>query len=241
MLTIDQVVSYIRRSLGAPFLSLEYDNQTLVPFITEDALTLFTQYVPDVNRIVIDTSKPKTCRVHSDVKNLFWVKDPDERQVLSVVDVSMDNSAFLALGYPYFLPYSSSSNAVEYSLSMANADIALKFSKTDITWRQERNLNQVWIYCEDSLSNLFSIKYTRTHDTTLSTIPNEYIQVFKDLSLAYVMKSIGEIRSKYGTLNTPVADIQIDNSIRDRGDSLLDKCKEDLDKRQLIFTHVYVN
>lgn len=240
MLTVDQVCSYIKRSLGSPYIPLELTNDELLPYITEDALTLFTEYVPDVNRIVLDISNPKKFRVYPKVENLFWVKDPDERQVLSIVDVNKDSNAYLAFGYPVFMPYTSAENAMNYALSMANADIAMQYSKTDLSWQQERNLNQVWIYCEDSISNLFSVKYTRTHDLNLSTIPQEYNQTFKDTALAYVMKSIGEIRSKYSTLNTPVNDIQIDNSIRDRGDSLLDKCKDKLEKTALIFTHVYL-
>ena len=239
MITVNEIVNYINRSLGAPFVALELSKEDFIPFIQEEALDVFTEYVPDINRIVINTEKKKDL-VNPKVKNLFWVKDPDERQVLSVINVSMDQSAFLAMGYPIFMPFTSADNVSEYALSMANADIGLAYSKTDVTWHQERNLNQVWIYCSDSMSKLFNVEYTRTHDKDLSTIPHEYNQLFRDLCLGFVMKSIGEIRSKYSTLNTPVNDITIENSIRDRGEQLIDKTKEELEKKALILTHVVI-
>lgn len=238
-MTIDEVTRYINRSLGAPFVALELSKEDFIPFIQEEALDVFTQYVPDINRIILNTDK-KENYVNKKIKNLFWVKDPDERQVLSVINVSMDFSAFLAMGYPIFMPFTSADNVSEYALSMANADIGLAYSKTDVTWHQERNLNQVWIYCSDSMSKVFSIEYTRTHDPDLSTIPHEYNQLFRDLCLGFVMKSIGEIRSKYGTLNTPISDISLDNSLRDRGESLIDKTKEELEKKALILTHIVI-
>lgn len=240
MLTVDQVIRYINRRLGAPYVALELNNDDFKEFIQEDALSLFTEFVPDTNRITLDTSKPELIRVKKDVQNLFWIKDPDERQVMSVINVSMDNSAYLVNGYPYYMPHTSPETAMDYVLAMSNADIGIQYSKTELTWEQERNLPQVWIYCEDSLSTNFSVLYTRTHDPNLSTIPQEYVQSFKDLCLAYAQLAIGEIRTKYGTINTPINDIQVDAGIRDRGETLLGKVEEKLQKTAVIFTHAYV-
>lgn len=241
MLTVDEVCKYIQRTLGTPLVSLELTNDMLLPYIQEDALSHFESYIPDVNRIVLDTSETSKDRVRNNIKNLFWVKDPECRQVSMITDVNEDKMVHLAFGEPYIMPITGVDSVIDYAMAINSADIARYYSSSHLTWYQEKHLPQVWIFSEDSLSHYFSVEYTRSHDPSLSTIPQEFKKLFKDLCLAYVMRSIGEIRTKYGTLNTPVGDIQIDGGLRERGESLLNKCDEELQKKATIFTHVDVD
>jgi hypothetical protein len=235
VLTVEQIVSYIKRTLGTPFVSIELVDSIIETIVIEDVLPIFTQYVPDSNRIIIDKSK-KDQRVDPKIKNLYWVRDPDEREVLCVVDVTETHGALIASNYPIILPIGSYESLPEMVLNIHKAEYAMKYSTSDLTWKQEQNLNQVWIYGNDSLSNYYSVRYTRTHAEDLSTVPYEYIQSFRDLSLAQVQIVLGNIRQKYGTLNTPLGDIQINTEIGAKGTELFNATVEKLLKTQPTFT-----
>ena len=239
MLTIAKTLSYINRKLGGRFVSLELEQQDIIDVITEDALPEFTRYIPDINFIMINRHDT-ALRVNPKIENLFWVKDPDGRRVLVITDVIPDLGSQIVHGYPLVMPITSFEDVDDIALQIQTSELAMMFSKNDLTWSQERELNQIWLYAIDSLCVDFKVEYTREHNPDLSTIPIEHEALFKDLCRAHVMENIGEIRKKYGTLATPMGDIAISADIASDGKELHSTVTEELKKNETVYVNVFV-
>ena len=238
MITVGEVVSYIKRSLGEPFVSLELMNSQIEEIVMEDALKDFTKYVPDTNRIILE--KKISNRVNPKMENLYWIRDPEERRVYSVIEVNQSNDASIASNYPITMPITSYDGLPEKVLQIHKSVYSMHFTSSDLTWRQEGTKNQVWIFSDDSLSGYYSVKYTRSHAPDLHSIPEEYVMDFQNLSLARVQIVLGSIRTKYGTLNTPLGDIQINAEIGNQGKELLNATIEELKKIQPPHVPLYI-
>jgi len=239
MLTIAKTLGYINRKLGGRFVSLELEQQDIVDVITEDALPEFTRYIPDMNFIMLNRHDV-SLRVNPKIENLFWVKDPDGRRVLTILDAIPDLGSQMVHGYPLFMPITSFEDVDDIALQIQISELAMRFSKHDLTWSQERELNQIWLYAIDSLCTDFKIEYTREHNPDLSTIPIEHEALFKDLCRAHVMENIGEIRKKYGTLSTPMGEIAINTEISSEGKELHNTAIEELKKNETVYVNVMV-
>lgn len=235
MININNVIGYIKRQLGSPFVSSELDDKSIEQIMKYEALLAFEKYVPDVGRIYINKHSKK----HKIKKNLYWVIDPQEREVFAVQSVEPDQTYMFANAYPYTMPVVSFESLPQIALQMTNAETAMRYGK-ELMWYQESVSNQVWIFSDDGLSGRYSISYTRSHAPDLSTIGREYASYYNDIALAYVMMTIGHIRSKYGTIGTPVGDIQLDTNLLSEGKELLSSTLEKLDKVKPIYTQIVI-
>ena len=235
MLNINQTISYIKRHLGHPFVSLEVDDQTIEGIMKHEVLMLFEQYVPDVGRIVVDKHSVK----HKIRRNLYWIIDPNEREVLAAQSVEPEMTYMFANAFPFTMPIVGFNNIPNLALQMANTQTAMRFGR-ELLWYQESIPNQIWIFSDEGLCSRYSVSYTRSHAPDLSTIGREYVMYFNDLSLAYVMMTIGHIRNKYSTIGTPLGDVPIDTNLLNEGKELLAVTLEKLDKNKPIYIQVVV-
>ena len=88
----------------------------------------------------------------------------------------------------------------------------------------------MWIYSVDGLSSKYSVSYTRSHAPDLSTINEEYAIDFANICAAQVMMVVGNIRTKYSSIGTPIGDIAVNSDLASKGESLLSSTLEKLDK-----------
>ena len=235
MVTINECVQYIKRYLGYPAVSLELSDDQIVEIIKHEALMQFETYVPDVGKIFIRKGSKK----HRVKKHLYHVIDPKDREVFVVQSVDPEQSELLANSYPYTVPIVNYNNIPDLLLDISKAHVSMKFGKS-LLWYQETGRPQVWIWSEDGLSSKYLVTYTRSHSPDLSSINREYAIDFYNLCLAYTMIGIGNIRTKYSSLNTPIGDISISGSLLEEGQTMLTSTLESLQKKAPIFTQLVV-
>ena len=109
MININDTVQFIKRRLGYPTVSLELSDSDIEDIIKHESLQLFEQYVPSTGIISI----PKGSKKYRVKKNLYWVIDPQDREVFWVQSVEPEMSELLANGYPYTTPIASFYNLPE--------------------------------------------------------------------------------------------------------------------------------
>ena len=235
VVNINDTIQFIKRKLGYPSVSLELSDNDIADIIKYETLLLFEQYIPDVGRIMIN----KYSKKHRIKKNLYWVIDPNDREVFAVQSVEPEQSELLAHGYPWTAPIISYQQVPDHLTRLAESHLAMQYGKS-LRWWQESVANQVWIFSDDSISGRYSISYTRSHAPDLSSVSREYAIDFNNIALAYTMMTIGQIRSKYSTIGTPLGDIQINNELYTQGSEILNTTVEKLDKIKPIFTQVIV-
>ena len=236
MISINEVLQYIKRNLGYPKVSLELNDEEIVDIIKHESLMAFEKLVPDKGRRIIRKGSKKF-RVK---KNLYWVIDPLDREVFWVQDVIPEESELLANGYPYTTPLIGFENIPDYVQRANQAHTMLRWGKT-LHWWQEPGINQVWIFSEEGVSGQYSVSYTRSHAPDLSTINREYAMSFMNIALANTKMVMGNIRNKYGSIGTPLGEIPINgNELYSQGETLLNSTLEDLDKIKPIFCDMVV-
>lgn len=235
MVNVNDTIQFIKRKLGYPSVSLEVSDSDIENVIKYESLLLFEQYVPDVGRILIN----KYSKKHRIKKNLYWVIDPHDREVFAVQSVEPEQAELLAFGTPWTAPIVNHTQVPDILTRLQQSHLAMQYGKS-LRWWQESIANQVWIFSDDSISGRYSISYTRSHAPDLSSISREYAIDFNNIALAYTMMMIGQIRSKYGTIGTPVGDIQINNELYSQGNEILNATIEKLDKIKPIFTQVII-
>lgn len=235
MVNLNDTLQYIKRKLGYPAVSIELSDVDIEQIIKYEALLLFEQYVPDVGRIRIN----KYSKKHRVKRNLYWVIDPKDREVFAVQSVEPEMTELMAFGYPYTVPVTTYHAVPDTLIRMSQAHLAMQYGKS-LRWWQESIPNQVWIFSDDSISSRFSISYTRSHAPDLSSISREYAIDFNNIALAYTMMMIGQIRSKYGTIGTPIGDIQLNTDLYSQGTELLNTTVEKLDKIKPIFGQIAI-
>lgn len=232
MISINQTVQYIKRSLGYPYISIELSDDQIVDVIKNEGIMTFESKVPDLGRRVIRKGSKKF-RIK---KNLYWVVDPLDREVFWVQSVIPEESEMLAHGLPYTTPIIAYDNIPDIVMRTAQGHTVYRWGK-GLHWWQIDGTPQLYIFSEDGISSQYEVSYTRSHSPDLSTINREYAKHFMDICAAQVMMIIGQIRSKYGSnIGTPVGDIPIGSSeLYSQGQTLLSSTLEDLEKIAPIF------
>lgn len=225
MISINDTIQYCKRQCGFPYVSIELSDEDIANIIKFESLLLFQQYVPDTNRITIKKGSKKY-RIKD---NLYWVIDPLDREVFWVQSVEPEESELLANSYPYQTPIVSFDSIPELLGMEEKAHTSMRYGRS-LIWMQEDGSNKLWIFSKDGISSKYSVLYTRSHAPDLSTINREYGIDFVNICAANVMMVIGNIRSKYSTIGTPVGEITLGTELYSNGQSLLTSTIEKLDK-----------
>ena len=237
MININDCLSYIKRNMGYPKVSIELSDQDLIDIIQTESRILFQQYVPHSKRRFIN----KYSKKYRIKKNLYWVRDNNDLEIFWVQDVTPDETSALATGWPYSLPTISVDN-IPYMLESINrAKINNQWSRSGLKWYQEHQGNQVWIFSEDGLCTRYSILYTCEHNPDLSSISGEYAIDFMNICLGFSKIAAGSIRSKYGSLQTPVGEIPINNELAAEGKELINATVEKLNTTKPRFVGIKID
>jgi hypothetical protein len=216
MLNKADVIYYIKTNLGFPHVTIESSDEQIWMYVKMYTLREFSKYVPDVNELVINTSDSE---VKTDVKNIFLIRDPDGCNVLNVkwyIEQEMDS---YMTGRPFQGPYTSFSSLEGFLLQMEQGDTAEHFSRSEPNYEFIQP-NKIRLYAGSRIPSYIVVRYERSQPEDLSKIPYEREIDFLNLALADTMITMGNIRRKYQSLNTPFGDIPVDTSLAERGETM---------------------
>lgn len=215
MLNQSRVLHYIKDNLAFPFQQLEYDDDKIIEHFTTYTLREFSTYVPDIERVSI-TPSSASYQVPNR-QNEYYISDPENLEIMNVVDVYFPASDLYIHGHPVFGPMSHH-EIREWALATEMANQTKSFSTYDKTI-EFIHPNIVRISPVPSEVSYCTVEYERIHPPSLRRVPNEFQILFCDLALADIQIQLGRIRKKYGdgTLRTPFGEIPLSSEIFDEG------------------------
>lgn len=232
MLNHSRVLGYIKDHLGFPHTHIELEDEQIIQRFVTYSLREFSEYVPDRTKLVLNLSDP-VYKVPN-IQNEWYLKDPDNIEILNVVEVYFDGSDEFLHGHPMFGPFSHY-ELREWALATEMAGQTKQFSSFDKTY-EFRHPNVLRISPVPTTgSGSATVEYERMQPSDLRGIPNEHQILFCQFALADIMIQMGRIRKKYGdgNLRTPFGEIPIGSDIYEEGKELKDKLLEKMDRLYL--------
>jgi hypothetical protein len=203
MISWSFIIERLKEELGLPFQVLERSDEEIEEYLKKNTVKKFSKFFPTKYRITLETSV-------SDVQvpnrqSEFYVVDPDDRTILSIIDFIPTFGTKLLTGHPVMGAFSY--NAIpEYALAVNAANTTELFSIYNYTHEfMAPNIIRI--------SPIFNgqavIEYERSIDPELSDIHPELEDDFTELCIAMFFQQIGRIRRRYSNINTPFGDIQL--------------------------------
>lgn len=215
MLNHSRVLDYIKGELGFPFQQLEFEDDKIVEFFKTYSLREFSSYVPEVKKIplnlTVDAYKVPGSR------NEFYIVDPENIEILNVIDVYFPATDLYIHGHPVYGPFTHF-EIREWALATEMANQTKMFSSWDKTIHFIHP-NIIRISPIPNEISMCTVEYERMQPDDLRGIPNEFQVLFCEFSLADIMIRIGRIRKKYGDgqIRTPFGEIPLSSEIFDEG------------------------
>jgi len=229
MLSVNDVLDFVKSNLGFPFMHLELEDADIIDYIQKNTVKEYSYYVPQVMKVPLNTNL-EAAKVPG-IGNEFYIWEPQGLEILNVVEIYMSASELFFYGHPPIGPMSMGEIG-EWALSVSNSMMVKMFSTYDYTF-EFKHPNVVRI-SPASTTNLGTviIEYERQQPPDLSGIPNDLQSYFKDLALADIMIVLGRIRKRYGNgnLKSPFGDIPLESEIFDEGKELKSKTIEVLER-----------
>lgn len=229
MLSVNDVLDFVKSNLGFPFMHLELEDADIIDYIQKNTVKEYSYYVPQVMKVPLNTNL-ETAKVPG-IGNEYYIWEPQGLEILNIVEIYFNASDLYFMGHPPIGPMSMG-EVGEWALSVSNSMMVKMFSSYDYTF-EFKHPNVVRI-SPASTTNLGTviIEYERQQPPDLSGIPNDLQSYFKDLALADIMIVLGRIRKRYGNgnLKTPFGDIPLESEIFDEGKELKSKTIELLER-----------
>lgn len=227
MLNQNRVLQYVKTELGFPFVQLEMEDEDILEYVTEFTLREFSYYLPDVYQVYLNLTLAQNKVAGR--QNEYYITDPDNREILNVIDIHFPDSDLFIHGHPAFGPFTMGEVA-DWGLAVNNAMTVKMFSSFDKTFEfKHPNIVRISPVPNDVAG--CAVEYERIHSSDLSTIPNDFQRLFMDLSAADIMIRLGRIRKKYGggNLRTPFGEIPLESDVYEEGK---DKKRELIEKME---------
>jgi len=229
MLNQSRVLDYVKDHLGFPFMFIELEDDKLMEFITTYSLREFSYYIPDIKKMNLNLLNPNV-QVPGR-SNEYYLEEPDNLEILNVVEVYFSLGHHILHGHPPIGPLSHG-ELKEWALSVAMAGDVMMHSSYDKTYEfMHPNVLRISPVTPQHDSSV-TVEYERVHPPDFRTIPNDLQMDFCKLALADTMIRLGRIRKKYadGQMRTPFGEIPISAEILDEGKEmkreLLERLKE---------------
>jgi len=229
ILTEQEVLNYVKYSVGLPFQYLELSDEDILENAYYVLKYEFSPRLPDINEVVLDKNDPK---VKTDRSDMYLLIDPDNQQIYTVIKVIPSITSAFIEGVPYPGPMTP-------SLQTTQQTVWTYFQGPSHTGRSDLQLtyrffppnllqilpNQVYLG-----GSKFVVRYTRSHPS-FATIPGNYTSHFLKLVQARIYEILGMMRTKF-ELNTPWGSIQLNGSeLLSRADQIRQEVYEDLKNR----------
>ena len=197
----NNIISYIKYSLGIPFNLLEISDDDIVNFLKDQVLPEFSQHCP--NKLFIKATPADAVGVNSITLHQYEFKlnIPDDIYVLGIENVFWNQTSAYA------------ENPISSFLANPN-DIVLSNAYTTLS--QSLQLIPEFNYLPPRTIVLSItmgaglIVEVNTIHTKLETIaPDLYTSTFKKMCLSGILKYLYNIRSKFSGISTPFGDLQL--------------------------------
>jgi len=228
MLSVNDVLDFVKSNLGFPFMHLELEDDDIIDYIQKNTVKEYSYYVPQVMKVPLNTNL-EAAKVPG-IGNEYYIWEPQGLEILNVIEIYMSASELYFMGHPPMGPMSMGEIG-EWALSVSNSMMVKMFSSYDYTF-EFKHPNVVRI-SPASTTNLGTVivEYERQQPPDLSGIPNDLQSYFKDLALADIMIVLGRIRKRYGgNMRTPFGEIPLESEIFDEGKELKSKTIEVLER-----------
>lgn len=218
MLDQSRVLQYIKQNLGFPFNPIEMEDPEILDYNINYTLREFSHFIPQVRRIGLNMDDP-TLKVPN-TKNEFYIVDPDNIEILNIVDMYFDKSDLIFLGHPIMGAFSQS-DLPGWFLDVETSIQTKLYSSFDKTY-EFIHPNIVRISPVSEAVSYCTVEYERMQPPDLSGIPNEFQTLYCQLSLADIQIVLGTMRRRYsgGNLRTPFGEIPVDTEILADGKEL---------------------
>lgn len=215
MLNATRVLKYVKSHLGFPFQQLELEDTEILEQIKDFTLREFSMYIPEKKKINLDV----TSSIYQvpGRQNEFYLQDPQNLEILTVVEIYFDQSRWMFHGHQPWGVFSHG-ELDDWALSQIKAADQMMFSSFDYTF-EFRHPNIVRISPIPGDASTVIVEYERQQPEDFRGIPNEFQVLFCELALADIMIVLGRIRKKYGdgTLRTPFGEIPLSAEILEEG------------------------
>jgi hypothetical protein len=229
MLNDAKVLKYIKRSLGFPFMHLEWSDEEILEYVKADTIRDWSYYIPNVKKMPLNLGLEAN-KVPGRT-NEWYLNEPDGREILNVVEIYFDQGDLYALGHPPFGVFSEF-EIRDFALRVSQAMTTKMFSSWDHTFEfQHPNIVRISPVSFNQMK-VVTVEYERMSADDFRDIPNDIHKLFLDLALADVMIALGRIRKRYGggNLKTPFGEIPLESDIFDEGKTLRTEVVEKLER-----------
>ena len=229
MLDQSQLLDYIKRNLGFPFMQLEWTDEDILEYTTKFSLKEWSYWVPDTAKMALNTQL--TANQVPGRGNEYYLNEPEGREILNIIDIYFDSGNLYALGHPPFGIFTEG-ELPDFALRVNSAMTTKMFSSWDYTF-EFHHPNIVRISpLFPSEARIVTVEYERQQCEDLSEIPNDLYVLYEEFALADVMMAIGRIRKRYGggSLRTPFGEIPLESDIFEEGKELKREVKEKLER-----------
>ncbi len=229
MLDQAQLVDYIKRNLGFPFMQLEWSDEEIIEYVTKFSLKEWSYWVPDTAKMNLNT------RLEANQVpgrgNEYFLNEPEGREILNVIAIYIDSGNLYALGHPPFGIFTMG-ELPDWALRVNNAMTTKMFSSWDYTFEfHHPNVIRISPLSPSEVRQI-TVEYERQQCEDLSEIPNDLYVLFEEFALADIMLALGRIRKRYGggNLKTPFGDVPLESDIYEEGKELKREVKEKLER-----------
>jgi hypothetical protein len=209
MLNSTRVLTFVKDYFGFPYAQVELKDEEILQYIKDYTLKEFSHYMPQKRKIVLNLSLASN-KV-TNIENEWYLTEPDNLEILNVIDVIYSQGNLYFFGHPPFGAFSQPTDLRQWALDVHNSTMVKHFSSYDYTFEFEHpNILRITPtpgedYC--------TVLYEREQPPDFSGIPND-IQVYFLKFAAYdIGLYIGKIRTKYENVRTPFGEIPLTKEI----------------------------
>jgi len=221
MLSWSFIIERIRDEMSLPFQTLEKSNEQIIDYLKRNALKKFEFFFPQKWRITINCADP-ALQVPGR-RSEYYLIDPDEREIKTVVGFVPTIGPYLMNNHPYFGAWTTG-QLEEWSLQTFNSGLLQPFSNYQYN---TEFIAPNMLRITPRYLNVGVVEYERGHDPELSTINPELHDIFIDLCIGMFMCMVGRLRQKYSTTQTPFGEINLNGDlIYNDGKEIYDRTME---------------
>ena len=242
MQTWTNLLNYIKRNTGAKLNLLEMDDAEIIEGITEDVISLFSQYSSFKKYCIINGENLMAFTTNSgDTQWKYELPISVNEYVIDIYDVYIDTGT---TDDPFYNTKYSSGN-VSGSLNnygygstgvYGGGMIDTVINNEFLTMLSYLGKKITWEFAApktlriDGEVNTAVVVYCTNHENLNTISPDFYNTIFKPLSLGHVLKWISAIRSKYENLASPMGEIRMNwSKLEQESEKLISESTEKLE------------
>lgn len=221
----NNVLSYIKLSLGAPLNLVEISDSDIIEILKEHVLPVFSQYAPRRKWVLLSTKD--LIRTHEHGQPLYQFKIPheDDEPIIDILECIFGAYGVLTQEYG-MIPFNTM-GAIDQVIANSYID-AIRSITVHQTWDFiPPDIISIDVSLNDwslTTGKCVVVNYTTIHKTLDTIEPDFYSLCFKKMCLGQIMIYLSSLRGKYENLTTPFGAINLNaQSLYDQGTRLLEE------------------